>query len=70
MTINKQRLLKEILEPAIEFNSCNVYQEIINSILSLPVELKNEKVSINQLYKALIPLSKKWDKGIDKVIGL
>lgn len=64
----KQILLTSIFETAVDGGSSNAYRYILRALELLPVEAKKITVTLEDVYKAMKPLSKKWEKEIDKVV--
>jgi hypothetical protein len=62
-------MLNKIFAIAVDGANSNAYGYLLMAFESMPVEAKKINVSLGNIYNALKPLSKKWEKEIDKVIG-
>jgi hypothetical protein len=70
-TKDKFEVLGKTLENCIEAESSNIYGSMVNSLLVLKSLGVSNTMSftVDELIDVLIPLSRKWDKEIDKLIG-
>lgn len=66
----KEKMLNAIFATAIDGGNVNAYRILISSFESLPAEIIKTQVSLENICNSLKPLSKKWEKEIDEVIGL
>ena len=66
----EKEILKLILATGVEPTSSNIYRYLIEALNQLPVEASKLQFRLSSLKSVLENLSKKWDKEIDRIIGL
>lgn len=64
----KEKMLKSLFAVAVDGGCSNAYELIIRVMEQMPVEAKKVPFTLLELHNALLPLSKKWEKEIKKVI--
>ena len=62
----KSKLLEGIFAPAVDGGCSDAYRIVLLTLGGLPIEAKRISFTLNELYQALLPLSDKWQKEIDK----
>lgn len=65
----KQICLSKVFSLAVDGGCSNAYRIILNEFERMPIEMKKVEITFNDIYEALKPVSKKWEKEIEEVVG-
>lgn len=65
----KEKFLRSLFEPAVDGGCSDAYMVILRTMQQLPIEAKKISFTLQELNNVLRPLSRKWQKEIDKVTG-
>ena len=56
-----------MFELAVDGGCSNAYAIVLRAFEQLPIEAKRVTVTLDDIYKALEPLAKQWEKRIEEV---
>lgn len=65
----KQIVLRDIFAAAVDGGNSNAFAIIMGRFERMPIEAKRLEITFNDIYEAMKPLSREWDKEIEEAIG-